>query len=319
MSMESKYIWINGELVPYKQATLHFLTPALHYGIGVFEGIRCYATPHGPAVFRLREHIERLFRSAKIIGFRDLRYTASDLVNAVKLTISANGFTECYIRPLIHLTGGGWNLTLDSGEPSFGIAVWQWNNYLGAESREQGVRANIASFTRHHPNVMMTKAKVTGNYVNSVLAKTESMRLGFDEAILLDPAGYVAECTGENLFMVRSRKIFTPISAPVLEGITRDSLICLACDQGYEVEEMMISRDQLYSADEVFVCGTAAECIGLREIDFRVIGSGRTGPVTRALQEAFHSAVRGGHPRSSEWLEKGGLPLPAQELLRKTA
>jgi branched-chain amino acid aminotransferase len=304
MNIESKYVWLDGALVPFEKATVHFLTPALHYGIGVFEGIRCYATPKGPCVFRLRDHIERLLTSAKILGFRDLPFTVQDLVDAVKLTVSANGFAECYVRPLIHPTGGCWNLTLDGGRPTCGIAVWQWNDFLGAEARAQGIRANIASFTRHHPNVSMTKAKITGNYVNSVLARTESTRLGFDEAILLDAEGYVAECTGENVFMVKRGKVFTPHSAPVLEGITRDSLICLARDRGHEVEEVMISRDQLYAADEVFVCGTAAECVGLREIDFRVIGSGRTGPVTRALQEAFHSAVRGGYPRFAEWLEE---------------
>jgi len=302
MGTESKYVWIDGQLVPFEQATVHFLTPGLHYGIGVFEGIRCYATPSGPAVFRLEEHVDRLFHSAKILGFRALRFTPEEIVSAVKITIAANGFAECYVRPLIHLRGGGWNLTLDDGEPAFGIAVWEWKDYLGPEARAEGVRANVASFTRHHPNVMMTKAKISGNYVNSVLAKTESKRLGFDEAIMLDPGGYVAECTGENLFMVRGGRIHTPHTATVLEGITRDSLICLARDRGLEIQETMISRDQLYSADEVFVCGTAAECVGLREIDFRVIGSGKTGPVTRALQEAFHAAVRGQHPRSPGWL-----------------
>jgi branched-chain amino acid aminotransferase len=304
MGIESTYVWLDGSLVPFEKATVHFLTPALHYGIAVFEGIRCYQTPKGPSVFRLRDHVERLLTSAKILGFRELPYTTQDLVDAVKLTVSANGFTECYVRPLIHPVGGCWNLTLDGGRPSCGIAVWKWNDYLGAESRAQGIRANIASFTRHHPNVTMTKAKITGNYVNSVLAKTESTRLGFDEAIMLDADGYVAECTGENLFLVKRGRILTTRAAPVLEGITRDSMIRLARDRGWEVEEATISRDQLYGADEVFVCGTAAECIGLREIDFRVIGSGTTGPVTRALQEAFHSLVHGGYPRFPEWLEE---------------
>ena len=319
MGIESKYIWMNGELLPFEKATVHFLTAALHYGIGVFEGIRCYATDDGPAVFRLREHIERLCCSAKVLGFRELPYSVAELTLAVKRTISVNGLTECYVRPLIYLTGGGWNLSLDSGKPSVGIAVWEWSNYLGPEALEQGVRANIASFTRHHPNVMMTKAKITGNYASSVLAKTESMRLGFDEAIMLDPQGYVAECTGENLFLVRGKKIMTPLTAPVLEGITRDSLICLARDLGYEVEPMLVSRDQLYGADEVFVCGTAAECIALREIDFRVIGTGRTGPVTRALQQAFHATVRGKHPRALEWLDRLEPSLLAEGPLRKSA
>ncbi len=303
MGMESKFIWMNGELVEFEKATIHFLTPALHYGVGVFEGIRSYATERGPAVFRLKEHAERLVNSAKVLGFRELPYTAAELAEAIKLTVSANGFDECYIRPLIYLTDGGWNLTVDAGKAGVGIAVWEWNNYLGQEALENGIRANIASFTRHHPNVTMTKAKVSGNYANSVLAKTESVRLGFEEAIMLDPQGYVAECTGENLFLVRGGKIYTPLTATVLEGITRDALVTLARDLGYEVVEQPIARDQLYIADEVFVCGTAAECIALREIDFRVIGAGKMGPVTRAVQQAFHAAIRGQHPRSAEWLD----------------
>ena len=308
MGMESKFIWMNGELVEFAKATIHFLTPALHYGVGVFEGIRCYATERGPAVFRLKEHAERLVNSATVLGFRQLPYTATQLAEAIKLTVSANGFAECYIRPLIYLTDGGWNLTVDGGKASVGIAVWEWRNYLGQEALEKGIRANIASFTRHHPNVMMTKAKITGNYANSVLAKTESMRLGFEEAILLDPQGYVAECTGENLFVVRGGKIYTPLTAPVLEGITRDAIVTLARDLGYEVVEQPLSRDQLYIADEVFVCGTAAECIALCEIDFRVIGAGKMGPVTRAVQQAFHAAIRGQHPRSAEWLDYVNAP-----------
>lgn len=303
MSMQSKYIWMNGELLEFEKATIHFLTPALHYGVGVFEGIRCYATQRGPAVFRLKEHIRRLVDSAKILGFRQLPYTEDELMEAVRLTVSANGFEECYIRPLIYLTDGGWNLTVDAGKAGVGIAVWEWRNYLGEEALEKGIRANIASFTRHHPNVMMTKAKISGNYANSVLAKTESMRLGFDEAIMLDPQGYVAECTGENLFLVKEGQLFTPPLAPTLEGITRDTIITLAHDLGYQVTEAPIARDQLYIADEVFVSGTAAECIALCEIDFRTIGNGKTGAVTRAIQQAFHAAVRGLHPRSEQWLD----------------
>ena len=309
MSMQSKYIWMNGELVDFEKATFHFLTPMAHYGMGVFEGIRCYATERGPAVFRLKEHIERLINSAKIVGFRSLPYTAEELSDAVRLTITANGFTECYIRPLMYLTDGGWNLNVDGGKAGVGIAVWEWSNYLGEEALEKGVRANISSFTRHHPNVMLTKAKITGNYANSFLAKTESVRLGFDEAIMLDPQGYVAECTGENLFLVRNSKIITPSTMAILEGITRDSLISLAKDMGFEVVEQPISRDQLYLADEVFVSGTAAECIGLREIDFRVIGAGKTGPVTQVMQRTFHEVVHGRHPRSAEWLDYVGVPV----------
>jgi branched-chain amino acid aminotransferase len=309
--MKSKYIWMNGELVEFEKATLHFLTPALHYGVGVFEGIRCYDSDRGPAVFRLREHIKRLINSAKVLGFREFPYSVDELVEAVRLTVSVNGFQACYIRPLVYLTDGGWNLTVDAGKPGVGIAVWEWNNYLGAEALENGIRANITSFTRHHPNVTMTKAKITGNYANSVLAKTESVRLGFDEAIMLDPQGYVAECTGENLFVVREGKVYTTHTAPVLEGITRDTMITLCRDLGYEVVEAAISRDQLYIADEVFVCGTAAECIALREIDYREIGDGKMGPVTRSVQAAFHDAVLGRGPRSAEWLDYVNTEVPA--------
>jgi len=308
MGMESTYIWMNGGLVEYAQATVHFLTPALHYGAGVFEGIRCYDTERGPAIFRLEDHIDRLLNSAHVFGFRGLPWSAEELAGAASLTVAANGFRECYIRPLIYLAGGGWNLNVDMGEPAVGIAVWEWKNYLGAEARERGVRANISSFTRHHPNVMMTKAKISGNYANSFLAKTESVRLGFEEAIMLDPQGYVAECTGENIFVVRKGAILTPSLAPVLEGITRDSVVTLARDAGVDVVEGPVSRDQLYSADEVFVCGTASEVIALREIDFRTIGPGTTGPVTRALQAAFHSAVHGAGPRSAAWLRYVGDP-----------
>lgn len=301
MGMESKFIWKNGELVPFEQATLHFLTPALHYGAAVFEGIRSYNTPKGPAIFRLQEHVERLIDSAMILGFRSLPWSVDDLIKAHKDTVRANGFTDCYVRPLIYLDGGGWNLNVDSGKPSMMIAVWEWNNYLGEEALAKGIRANISSFTRHHPNVSMTKAKISGNYANSILAKTESERLGFQEAIMLDPQGYIAECTGENLFMVRDGKIFTPSTAPVLEGITRKSLTAIANDLGYEVKEMPISRDQLYVADEVFVCGTAAECIGLSEIDFRKIGNGSTGPVTKKIQDVYHNAIRGKVTKYESW------------------
>lgn len=316
MGMQSRYVWMNGQLVDYEKATIHFLTPALHYGIGVFEGIRCYDTPDGPAVFRLKEHSARLVHSAHVMGFRNLPYSADDIVRATRETVAANGFRECYIRPLIYLTGGGWNLNVDGGEAALGIAAWEWTNYLGKDALDHGVRANISSFTRHHPNVMMTKAKISGNYANSFLAKTESVRLGFEEAILLDPQGYVAECTGENLFLVKEGRIITPSLAPVLDGITRSALMVLADDLGYGVQEAPLSRDQLYTADEVFVCGTAAECIGLREIDFRVIGSGTTGPVTRALQTAFRATVHGTHPRSKQWLDYVGEE--STNVMRKT-
>lgn len=302
MGIESKTVWMDGKLVPYENATVHFLTSGLHYGIAVFEGIRCYAAERGPAVFRLNEHMNRLVESAHILGFRSLPYSAGELVQATVELVRANGFSSCYIRPLIYLYSERMNLSLDSGEARIGIACWEMGGLYGEEGLAAGVRANISSFTRHHPNVSMTKAKISGNYANSILAKTESERLGYDEAILLDPQGYVAECTGENLFVVRRGRIFTTPLAAILEGITRDSLVALAGDLGYPVEERMMGRDMLYTADEVFVCGTAAEVVAVREIDQRTIGSGRAGPVTRAIQTAFHDAVRGRHPRSEGWL-----------------
>ncbi len=311
MTMQSKYIWMNGELVEFEKATIHFLTPALHYGVGTFEGLRSYATDQGQAVFRLRDHVKRLINSTKILGFREFPYSVEELMEAVRQTVAMNEFEECYIRPLVYLKDGGWNLTVDAGNPGVGIAVWEWTNYLGEESLEKGIRANITSFTRHHPNVMMTKAKITGNYANSVLAKTESLRYGFDEAIMLDPQGYVAECTGENLFLVRDGVIFTPPTGPVLEGITRDTVNTLANDLGYKVVQTPVSRDQLYIADEVFVSGTAAECIALREIDFRVIGEGKMGPVARAIQGEFQAVIRGRHARSSEWMDYVKQPVMA--------
>jgi len=293
-------------MVAFADATVHFLTPGLHYGIGVFEGIRCYATAGGPAIFRLHDHMRRLFDSAQVLGFLDLPFTPEQLTDAALQVVSANGFEECYIRPMIYLAEGGWNLSLDSGTPHAAVAVWKWEAYLGPEALEHGVRANVSSFTRHHSNVMMTKAKVSGNYANSVLAKTESRRLGFDEAIMLDPQGYVAECTGENIFLVRHGALHTPPSAAILEGITRDSIMALARELGLAVSEEPISRDQLYICDEVFVCGTAAEVIALREIDGRTIGTGKAGPITRLLQRQFAEVVHGRHPLSRTWLE----PVP---------
>ncbi len=310
MSTRSQYVWMDGELVEFDKATVPFLNRTLHYGLGVFEGIRCYNTKQGPAVFRLKEHIERLIDSAHVLGLTDLPYNADELQRATKQTIAANSFQECYIRPLIYFSTPEMGLNLDQGKVSIGIAVWEWGNYLGQEALEKGIRANVSSFTRHHLNAVMTKAKVTGNYPNSVLAKTESLRLGFDEAIMLDAQGYVAECSGENLFLIRNGKVITPPMAPVLEGITRDSILKIAADLGYPVVEQPVSRDQLYIADEVFVCGTAAECIAIREIDFRTIGEGRMGPVTRAIQQAYQNAVHGRHPRSAEWLDYVSESVP---------
>jgi len=311
MGITSKWVWMDGEMVPFEKAQVPFMSTALHYGLAVFEGIRCYSTDQGPAIFRLKEHMDRLVNSARVLGFRELPYTSEELCEAAKETVRANEYPACYIRPLIYHSSENPNLNLDSGIAKVGIAAWEWGTYLGEEAMEQGVRANISSFTRHHPNITMTKAKISGNYTNSVLAKTESMRMGFDEAIMLDPYGYVAECTGENLFLVRNGAVYTPHTADILEGITRDALLTIAADLGCAVYEQPVSRDQLYIADEVFVSGTAAEVVAVTEIDFRVIGSGKMGPVTRAIQRAFHDAVRGKHPRSAGWLDyvHTGVPL----------
>lgn len=302
----AKYIWIDDSLKPASEGVVPFLSAGMQFGFSVFEGIRCYATAQGPAVFRMEEHVHRLMDSAHIVGFRDLPVTAPQVKTAINRTIAANEFSACYIRPMIYLDGG-MNLTVEAGTPRFVVAVWEWHAYLGVEAKERGIRANIASFTRLHPNIMMTKAKVSGNYVSSILAKTESQRAGFDEAIMLGPDGFVSECTGENIFVVREGKISTPPRAAILEGITRDTMITLAGDLGYTVAEEPISRDQLYIADEIFVCGTAAEVIALREIDCRMIGSGKTGPITKALQAEFDELVSGKHARSPQWLS----PVPA--------
>jgi branched-chain amino acid aminotransferase len=305
--MDCKFIWMNGTIVDARQATVPFLTSGFHYGIGVFEGIRAYATSRGPAVFRLRDHLKRMEISCKILGFRELPYSIEELSEATRQTIRANGFDECYIRPLVWLADGGWNLTLDTGAPHVGIAVWRESVYLGHDARGQGLRANVSSFTRHHPAAVMTKAKISGNYVNSVLAKTDAHRQGFDEAILLDPEGYVAECTGANLFIVRGDMIVTPSTESILEGVTRSTLMTLAGDLGLDAREARISRDHLYAADEVFVCGTAAEVLGIVEIDGRKVGTGRPGAITTRLQQVYSDLVHGRHPRAEEWLDYVGV------------
>jgi len=300
--MKADYIWMNGEMLPFQEANVHFLSPTMHYGIGAFEGIRCYETTKGAAVFRLREHLQRLLDSILILGTSEFPYSIDNLCQATFETIQANGFKGCYIRPLIYFDGP-LGLDLDTSVVKIGIAAWEWGTYLGDEALESGVHMMVSSFTRHHINASMTKAKISGNYVNSVLAKTLALRSGYDEAIMLDPNGYVSECSGENLFVVNGQDIETPPRATILEGITRNSLITIARDLGYNITENLISRDQLYIADELFVCGTAAEVTPIRAVDHRTIGLGKPGPITKTIQQAFFDTVNGNGKRSEEWLE----------------
>ena len=300
--MKSDYIWMDGELVPYEKATVNFITPTLHYGFGVFEGIRCYKTEEGPAMFRLHDHLVRFLESIHILGVRDFPFTVEQMRKAVHQTIKANSFEECYIRPLMYLEGP-LGLDMDRSRPRLGIAAWEWGPYLGEEAQLNGIHMMVSSFTRLHPNINMTKSKVTGNYSNSMLVKTLALRSGYDEAVILDPMGFVAECTGENIFLVRKGIIFTPPSATVLEGITRDTVFTLAKDMKIPVVEEMITRDQLYIADEVFITGTAAELVGVRMVDFREIGSATVGPITKALLQSFRDTVHGKGARSKEWLD----------------
>jgi branched-chain amino acid aminotransferase len=303
MNLESKFVWMNGALVPHEKAVVPFLTPALHYGTAVFEGMRAYGTPDGPAIFRLKDHIERLFSSARILGFLELPWTEAQVVDGSKAVVRENGFNECYVRPLVFAASGHMGLNLLGIVPGLGIAAWEWKGFVSAEAETKGLRANVSSFTRHHPNVMMTKSKVAGNYGNSVLARTESARLGFDEALMLDPSGLVAEGTGENLFAVRKGVIYTPHRTTVLEGLTRDSVITIAKDLGHEVREEPLTRDQLYVADELFVCGTAAEVLGIRELDFRTIGAGSRGPVTSQIADVFRRAATGQETKYRHWVD----------------
>jgi len=291
--MKSDLIWMDGELIPYEEATVHIINPTLHYGVGIFEGIRCYQTPQGPAVFRLQDHLKRFLESIRILGVLDFPYSVEQIRQAVHKTILANGFTECYIRPLMYLDGP-LGLDMDRSRPKLSISAWEWGPYLGEEARKTGIHLMVSSFTRLHPNINMTKSKITGNL---------ALRSGYDEAVILDPAGYVAECTGENLFMIQNGVLITPPRALILEGITRDTVMKIAADLEIPFREELITRDQLYTADEIFITGTAAEIVAIRMIDYRQVGAGKPGPITQALLKAFLDNVHGQSNRSREWLD----------------
>ena len=294
-------IWMNGELVDWDSANVHVLTHTLHYGNGVFEGIRAYETDRGPAVFRLTPHIERLFRSAKILCI-DIPYSVDELVDAVKETVKVNDLPSCYIRPLVYLSYGEMGLNPLPCSVDVAIATWPWGAYLGDEGINSGVRMMISSWQRHDPNAMPPAAKGCGHYINSQMAKVQAVRAGYDEAILLSPQGYVSECTGENLFLVRNGVIVTPpTSAGALEGITQDSVRQIASDLDIEYREGNILRSDLYTAEEAFLSGTAAEVVPIRSVDDREIGD--PGPVTRAIQERLFEAFIGKRSEYSDWNE----------------
>lgn len=296
------YIWMDSELVDWEDAEIHALSHGLHYGTGVFEGIRAYEVDGEPAVFRLEEHIERFLDSAKIMDM-ELDYSKEELVEAVEKTIKENNVESCYIRPLAFRGYGSLGVNPQDVPVKTVIAVWPWGAYLGEEALKNGVETQTASWNRHHRNVMPTKAKATGNYVNSVMAKQEAVRNNNDEAIMLTPEGYVAEGSGENIFIVRENELITPPTKDVLEGITRDSVIQIAEDLGYTVREEEFTRDQLIRSDEAFFCGTAAEVTPIRKVDGREISDGR-GPVTEKIQSTFMDAVRGQKPEYERWLHE---------------
>jgi branched-chain amino acid aminotransferase len=304
---KSEKIWMDGHLVNWDDANLHILTHTLHYGCGVFEGIRAYSTPDGPAVFRLTDHILRLFNSAKIFMI-DVPFTVQEIIDATKETVRVNGLPECYIRPIIYLGYGEMGLNPLPCPVMASIAVWPWGSYLGDEGVANGVRMKISSWQRHDPNSMPPAAKGTGMYINSSMAKIEALKAGYDEAVLLSPQGYVSECTGENIFVVKDGRIITPpVSAGALEGITQNSIMTIARDLDFDIEVGNLLRSDLYTAEEAFCSGTAAEIVPISSVDDRVVGSdGRPGPITRRIQEVFHGAVRGQVDRYKDWLEHVG-------------
>ena len=294
-------IWMNGELVDWDKAQVHVLTHTLHYGTGVFEGIRAYETSQGAAIFRLTEHIQRLHNSAKILGF-ELPYTVDELIQATKDTVISTGLSSCYIRPIAYLGYGEMGVNPLSCQVDVAIACWPWGAYLGDDALTKGVRLKTSSWVRHDHNIMPPAAKTTGNYVNSSLAKAEAIRAGYDEAIMLAPSGLVAECSGENVFVARNGILITPpLSAGALEGITQNTVLTIARDHGFEARVDNIARSDVYIAEEMFVCGTAAEVSSVNSVDDRSIPC--PGPMTTAIAETYGRAVRGEEPAYKDWCE----------------
>ena len=301
MSDRDGFIWHDGKLVPWREATTHVLTHTLHYGMGVFEGVRAYKTTKGTAIFRLEEHTERLFNSARIFQMK-MPWDKATLMEAQKEVVRANKLESCYIRPIVFYGSEAMGIAAKTLSTHVAVAAWPWGAYLGEEGMTKGIRVKTSSFTRHHVNVNMCRAKSVSTYTNSILSHQEAAHDGYDEALLLDVDGYVAEGSGENIFIVKKGKLYTPDLTSCLEGITRDSIITLAKDMGLEIIEKRITRDEVYCAEEAFFTGTAAEVTPIRELDNRAIGSGSRGPVTTKLQAAFFDIVAGKNPKYAHWL-----------------
>ena len=312
MLQATEKIWMNGSLVKWDDANVHILTHSLHYGTGVFEGIRCYKADTGSAVFRLQEHVDRLFDSAHIC-LLEIPFTRGAVREAILETIRVNKIDACYIRPLAYLGYGAMGIFPKENPVQLSIAVWPWGSYLGEEGVKNGIRVKISSFTRPHVNSTMVRSKTTANYANSLLAKREALKDGYDEAMLLDTDGYVAEGSGENVFMVRKGVIKTPPLTSILEGITRETIMQLAAERGMRMVEERFTRDELYIADEAFFTGTAAEITPIREVDNRAIGTGKPGQVTKELQAAFFDIVHGRDSRHADWLTPVSAKQPAMQ------
>jgi len=301
MVEESKKIWMDGKLINWADANVHVLTHTLHYGTGAFEGIRCYKTKKGSAIFRLQEHVDRLFDSCHILNI-EIPFSNAQITKAIIDTVKVNKLKECYIRPIVFIGYGAMGLYTQGNPVRVSIAAWPWGAYLGEEGIKNGIRVKVTSFARLHVNISMTKSKTCGDYVNSTLAKSEAVASGFDEALFLDTSGYVSEGTGQNIFIVRDGVLLTPPLPSVLEGITRKSIIEMAKKEKIKVQEVNLTRDEVYIADEAFFTGTAAEVTPIREVDGRSIGKGKPGPITKKLQKLFFDIVKGGAKGYNSWL-----------------